>query len=67
MSCSVCAGYSSAACPCCSVEAEHFNAPAQFFKFDIIERVEVECTEEEYRTLPINEDEAFDKGYRYCQ
>lgn len=67
MSCSVCAGYSSTACPCCSVETERFETPAQLFKFDVVDRVEVECSEEEYRLLPVDEDDALNKGARYCQ
>lgn len=38
-----------------------------YLKFDIIKRIDIPCSEEEYNLLPINEDEAIELERRYCQ
>jgi hypothetical protein len=36
-------------------------------KFDIIKRIDIPCTIEEYNLLPCDEDEAEELGRKYCK
>lgn len=49
-------------CPYCSGAGR-----TPYLKFDIIKRIDIPCTEAEYKLLPIDEDEAEELGRRYCQ
>lgn len=74
MSCSVCAGYSSYNCPCCSEEVKMVECPdcqgsgyTPYKALDIRTRKEIPVTELAYAILPENEDIAQYKGMRYCK
>lgn len=74
MSCSVCAGYISYNCPCCSDDVKMVACPdcqgsgyTPYKALDIITRKEVPVTEIAYMMLPIDEDTAAHYGMRYCK
>lgn len=69
--CEICHGYPG--CPVCSPEPRMIECPSCqghgyiWHRYDIEENEETEVTEEEFNTLPVDEDEAAEKGERYCQ
>lgn len=74
MSCSVCAGYNTYACPVCGPQCNVQTCPtcngtgeADWKVFDIISREVVPCTELAYIYAAEDEDEAERKGQRYCK
>lgn len=74
MSCPVCAGHDTYNCPCCSEEVRMIDCPdcngtgyGDWKVWDIIKREEVSCTETDYRYSARTEDEAIERGQRYCR
>lgn len=73
MSCAVCAGHDSFACPCCSDEVrmltclECDGTGYHFHAFDTRTRKSVRCTELAWQMLPYDEDDARDSNQRWCQ
>lgn len=72
MSCSVCAGYSSYNCPCCSEEVRMMECPDcesgyVYYAFDIYRRVSARVTRLAYAILPVDEDIAKEMNQRWCQ
>lgn len=75
MSCDCCRGYSVSYCPVCGESiTEEVTCPdcggtghGPYYKFDTIERRDIECSEEVYNLLPEDEDEAEEMGERYCK
>lgn len=74
MSCSVCRGYDSSKCPCCSEELNSIECPdchgsgfALYFAFNVKTRETIEVSEEEWETLPDDEDSAIAKGVELIQ
>lgn len=72
MSCSVCAGYSSYNCPCCSEEVKMIECPDcedgfHYFSFNIRTRQFVRVTKIAYQILPFDENDAEHEGKNYCQ
>lgn len=73
--CSICDGYFGVVCPVCGSGArEERKCPEceglghkGYYAFDIHKRVDVKCTEIAWMVLPDSEDEAFEKGKRYCK
>lgn len=73
--CSVCQGYTGVACPVCgNGKRQEMQCPEcgglghrGYFAFDIIKRVDVECTENAWMALADNEDIAESKNARYCR
>lgn len=69
--CDICNGHPG--CPVCSPEPRMIECAAcqgQGFiwhKYDLEANRETEVTEEEYNALPVDEDEAIEKGLRFCQ
>ena len=73
MSCVVCAGYI-ADCPVCGKQVSMTDCPdcggtgyGDWVVWDIIKMQEVSCTEQVYRSSAITEDDAIDRGQRYCR
>lgn len=74
MSCSVCAGHDSYACPCCGEEIRMITCPdcngtgyTPYMAFDTLKRIEIPVTEMAYNILPIDEDDADRMGMRFCK
>lgn len=73
MSCSVCAGYSSDNCPCCSDNARMIDCPdcegsgGLYYAFHIVERRFEKVNEYAYACLPIDEDDALNCRQNWCQ
>ena len=74
MSCSVCAGYSSYNCPCCGGYTETIDCPdcggtgeGNYTVWDVHNRREVSCTRLAYLLCADTEDDALERGQRYCK
>lgn len=74
MSCSVCAGYVGVDCPCCGSHANVITCPdcggtgeGDYKVFDVNTRMDVDCTRIEYMASADTEDEAEEKGLKYCK
>lgn len=74
MSCSVCAGYDSSKCPVCGEGVETRICPdcegsgyTPYKAYDILAKKEIPITELAWQILPDDEDEADDKGMRFCK
>ena len=72
MSCSVCAGYSSYNCPCCSEEVQMIPCPDcsdgyEYFAFNVHTGQQVKVTLSAYMILPYDEDDARAGGQNYYQ
>lgn len=70
--CSECQGYSVSRCPICGdneQECPSCNGLGHtgYYAFNIITREEVKCTEETWLALPVEEDDAYRLGKKYCQ
>lgn len=68
MSCSVCRGHDSRNCPCCggsSVCPECGGTGKAFTAYDMEKDAIIKVSEDEYRMLPEDEDEANELGVRY--
>lgn len=71
--CSICEGHSSYNCPCCGegvmVECPDCGGTGEgdWMVFDINLRKEVSVTESVYRHAADSEDEAVEKGKKYCK
>ena len=73
MSCSVCAGYSSDNCPCCSDNAQMVECPdcdgtgVYYYAFNTSTRKMSRVTELVFSMLPVDEDDARDSNTVWCQ
>ena len=74
MSCSVCAGYVGVDCPCCGSHANIITCPdcggtgeGDYKVWDIHERIEVGCDRLTYLYSANTEDDAEERGQRYCK
>ena len=72
--CEVCRGYAGVSCPVCGSGSAESECPdcnglghTGYFAFDIINRVNVKCTENAWVALPSSEDDAEVSGKRYCR
>lgn len=70
--CSECQGYSVSRCPICGCneqECPSCNGLGHkgYYALNIYTRDEVKCTEETWLALPVEEDDAYRLGKRYCQ
>lgn len=73
--CNVCQGYVGVSCPVCGEGSlKERECPeckglghTGYYAFDVHKRTEVECTEIAWLLLPEDEDEALEKGKRYCK
>lgn len=69
--CDICNGHPG--CPVCTPEPRMIDCAAcqghgyTWYKYDLEQDRETEVTEEEYNALPVDEDEAREKGLRFCQ
>lgn len=73
--CNVCQGYVGVSCPVCgdgSLREEECPickglGHTGYYAFDVHSRKDVKCTETTWLALPDTEDDAYEKGQRYCK